>query len=137
MQARARRQPGVRWYVHAMEAPTAQRAALEFGNVYQMIRLFERRHLHNINQVQRDLLVELYRNDPTPLMMKVLALSAHCAESTLRHQVLGLIERQWVVDVPMDDSRARFLKLTPTGRSLLHRYRQLVVSHYTLLQGND
>ena len=95
-----------------------------------MVRMFERNRLDGVTQTQLDVLMELYRSHPSPLMMKVLCLSTHCAESTLRGVMKGLIERDLIVPTELQDSRARCFKLTRTALMQLRQYQALVVSAY-------
>lgn len=120
-----------------MDKPIRQYSQMDFGNAYHMVRMFERNRLGEVTQIQLDVLIELYRSHPSPLMMKVLCLSTHCAESTLRSAMKHLIDRHWVVETDMQDSRARCFKLTRDALQLLHAYEELVVSTYAMLQPAD
>jgi DNA-binding MarR family transcriptional regulator len=117
-----------------MDRPIRQYSHTAFGNAYQMVRMFERNRLDGVSQIQLDVLIELYRSHPSPLMMKVLCLSTHCAESTLRSVMKQLIDRHFVVETEMQDSRARCFKLTRDALFLLRAYEDLVLSTYGMFQ---
>ena len=120
-----------------MYKPPRQHAQIDFGNAYQMVRMFERHRLAGMTQVQLDVLMELYRSHPSPLMMKVLCLSTHSAESTLRGVMKSLGERHLVQETDMQDSRARGFKLTRVALANLRDYEALVVSTYGMLHHSD
>ena len=107
-------------------------STIDFGNAYQMIRLFERNTLGCRSQIQIDVLIELYRCHPSPLTMKVLCLSAHSAESTLRSVVHSLIDKAYLDVLSLDDGRSKYFRLTRKALGLMQRYESLIVSTYGL-----
>ncbi len=109
-----------------MNKHLTEASSIDFANAYQAVRQFERLSLDNVSQVELDVLVELYRSYPAPQMMKVLGLSAHCAESTLRGVVTSLMRKAWVTHVETVDSRSRFIRLTREGHQKLRQYQEAV-----------
>lgn len=107
-------------------------STIDFGNAYQLIRLFERNTLGCRSQIQIDVLVELYRSNPVPLNMKVLCLSAHSVESTLRSVVNSLVDKAYLDVLTLDDGRSKYFRLTRKALGLMQRYEALIVSTYGL-----
>lgn len=107
-------------------------STIDFGNAYLLIRLFERKELECRRQIQIDVLVELYRSNPVPLNMKVLCLSAHSVESTLRSVVNSLVDKTYLDVLTLNDGRSKYFRLTPKALGLMQRYEALIVSTYGL-----
>ncbi len=103
---------------------------IRFADSYRSIRLFERLHFASGNQTKIDLMVELYRNHPTPLMTKSLASSSNANIRTLKSAITTLIAQDLVTESQNHDRRVKLYRLTKQGLRLMQQYHAFVQSVY-------
>ena len=103
---------------------------IRFADSYRSIRLFERLHFASGNQTKIDLMVELYRNHPTPLMTKSLASSSNANIRTLKSAIATLVAQDLVVETHNHDRRVKLFRLTKKGLQLVQQYHAFVHSVY-------
>lgn len=104
---------------------------IDFAHAYRVIRSFERDYLHASTVTKLDVLMELYRCYPSPIMTKVLSLSANVAEKTVRSALNSLLAEDMIEVVPIDDLRTKYYRLTKATLKLMEEYERLVTSMHS------
>jgi DNA-binding MarR family transcriptional regulator len=104
---------------------------IDFAHAYRVIRSFERDYLRASTVTKLDVLMELYRCYPSPIMTKVLSLSANVAEKTVRSALNSLLTEDMIEVVPIDDLRTKYYRLTKATLKLMEEYERLVTSMHS------